>query len=95
MAVPATATHIMKARIFAGAADQAILDVAAEVDADLVVMGVPSRDRLSEVLFGSTFQKVVNRTLRPILAVTVAAGAYRWAGEPPAHVVNDRDLRAA
>jgi nucleotide-binding universal stress UspA family protein len=94
-AIPAAASHLVKPRVVAGAAGQAILDVAAEVEADLVVMGVPRRGRIGELLFGSTFRKVVRRSLRPILAIPVAAGAYRWAGEPPAHVVNERHLRVA
>jgi nucleotide-binding universal stress UspA family protein len=93
--IPAAASHRVKPRVIAGAAGQAILDVAAEVDADLVVMGVPRRHRLGEVLFGSTFRTVVGRSLRPILAVPVAAGAHRWGGEPPAHVVSPDHLRAA
>ena len=94
-AIPAGASHLVKPRVVAGAAGQAILDVAAEVDADLVVMGVPRRNRFDELFFGSTFRRVVRRSLRPILAVPVAAGAYRWAGEPPAHVVSEGHLRAA
>jgi nucleotide-binding universal stress UspA family protein len=95
-AIPAAASHRVKPRVVAGDAGQAILDVAAEVYADLVVMGVPSRNRLGEWLFGSTFRKVVSRSLRPILAIPVAAGAYRWAGNAPALFVNDeRHLRAA
>ena len=93
-AIPAAAGHLVTPRVVAGAADQAILDVAADVDADLVVMGVPRRNRLGELLFGSTFRKVVRRSLRPILAVPIAAGAYRWAGDPPAPV-NEQYLRVA
>ena len=92
--LPATARHLLKARVVIGEASQAILDVAAEVDADLVVMGVPSRDG-GELLFGSTFRRVVSQSLRPILAVPVVAGGYRWAGDLPAHLVNESDLRAA
>ena len=94
-AIPAGARHRVTPRVVAGAAGQAILDVAAEVDADLVVMGVPRRNRLGELFFGSTFRRVVRRSRRPILAIPVAGGTYRWPGEPPAHVVNEGHLRAA
>ena len=94
-AIPAVSSHLLKPRVVAGDAGQAILDVAAEVYADLVVMGVPSRNRLDELFFGSTFRKVLSRSLRPVLAIPVAAGAYRWAGEPPAHAVSERSPRAA
>jgi nucleotide-binding universal stress UspA family protein len=93
-AIPAGARHLMKPRVVAGTAGQSILDVAADVDADLVVMGVSRRHRLGELFFGSTFRKVVRRSLRPILAVPAAAGAYRWLGAPPP-VVTDGGLQAA
>ena len=93
-AIPAGASHRMTPRVVSGAAGQAILDVAAEVDADLVVMGVPRRNRLDELFFGSTFREVVRRSQRPILAVPVATGAHRWAGARPAGV-SVGSLRAA
>ena len=93
--IPAAASHLVTPRVIGGAAGQAILDVAADVDADLVVMGIPRRNRLDELFFGSTFRRVVHRSLRPILAIPVAAGAYRWAGEPPADVIHEGHLRAA
>ena len=94
-AMPAAALQRMKPRVLAGATERAILDVAAEADADLVVMGVPRRTRFDELIFGSTFRKIVQRSLRPILAVPVGAGAYRWTGEPLAPAVSDGRLRAA
>ena len=94
-AVQAGASRLLEPRVVAGAPGQAILDVAAEVDADLVVMGVSRRNRFDELFFGSTFRRVVRRSLRPILAVPVAAGASRWAGTSPAHIVSEGYLRAA
>jgi len=93
--VPTTTRGVVKPRVMAGAAHRAILDVAAEIEADLVVMGVPTRSRLSELFFGSTFRKVISQSLRPILAVPVAAGSYRWTGEPSAQVLTARDLQVA
>jgi len=94
-AIPVAASHRLKPQLVTGVPGQAILDVAAEADADLVVMGVSRRSRFDELFFGSTFRSVVRRSLRPILAVPVAAGAYLWAGETPAHVVSEGHLRAA
>ena len=94
-AIQAGTSRLVEPRVVAGAAGQAILDVATDVDADLVVMGVSRRNRFDELFFGSTFRRVVRRSLRPILAVPVAAGASRWAGASPAHAVSEGDLRAA
>jgi nucleotide-binding universal stress UspA family protein len=94
-AIPAAAIHRLTPRVLAGVAGQGILDVAAEVDADLVVIGVPKRDRFDELLFGSTFRKAVRRSLRPILAVPVNAGTYQWEGEPSAFAVSDDRLLTA
>ncbi len=94
-AIPAAVRHRVKPRVMAGAAGAAILDIAADVDAEAVVMGVPVRHRLGELFFGSTFRHVLRRSLRPILAVPVAAGAYGWVAEPSAHVINESHLRAA
>ena len=94
-AIPAAASHLVKPRVVAGTAGRAILDVAADVDADLVVMGVSRRNRLHQLLFGSTFQNVVRRSLRPILAVPVAEGAYRWAGESSPGALSEAHLRVA
>ena len=60
-----------------------------------VLIVPPVRHRLGELFFGSTFRHVVRRSLRPILAVPVAAGAYRWVAEPSAHVIDEAHLRAA
>jgi nucleotide-binding universal stress UspA family protein len=93
--IPAAAIPRVKPRVLAGVAGQGILDVAAEVDADLVVMGVPKRDRFDELIFGSTFRKAVRRSLRPILAVPVTAGAYPWKGDPSAYAVSADHLLTA
>jgi nucleotide-binding universal stress UspA family protein len=94
-AIQAGATRPVTPRVVADAPGQAILDVAAEVDADLVVMGVTRRNRFNELFLGSTFRTVVRHSLRPILAVPVAAGAHRWAGTLPAHILSEASLRAA
>ena len=74
--------HIrVDARVATGPADRVILAVASEVDADLVVMGVPLRTRFDEVLFGSTLQSVLRRTKIPLLILPVLAGANKWLQE--------------
>ena len=94
-AIPKNARHCVQPRVLSGSPGQAILDVAAEVDADLVVMGVSRRTRIGELLFGSTFRQVTRRSLRPILAIPVAAGEYRWAGEAFDRSTTEEYLRAA
>jgi nucleotide-binding universal stress UspA family protein len=94
-AIPSAVRHLVEARVVTGAAGQVLLDAASEVDADLVVMGVARRARLDEIVFGSTFRKVVRRSLRPILAIPVPGGAYPWSGEPVAGTVTKGHLRAA
>lgn len=93
-AIPGGANPRLTPRVLPGNPGQAILDVAAEVGADLVVMGVSRRHRLDELVFGSTFRRVVGRSLLPILAVPVAGGAYGWAGPVPATGVRRARLAA-
>lgn len=57
---------------------RAILEVASDVGADLLVMGVPPRSRFDEVLFGSTLRRVLRRSKIPVLVLPVAAGAHEW-----------------
>jgi len=80
--VPADVRIRVEARVSTGDPHRAILGVAAEVGADLVVMGVPPRSRLDQLLFGSTLRQVVRRTTLPVLVVPVSSGAYHWLQEP-------------
>jgi nucleotide-binding universal stress UspA family protein len=57
---------------------RAILDVASEVGADLLVMGVPSRSRFDELVSGSTLRRVLRRAKVPVLVLPVPAGASEW-----------------
>ena len=66
------------ARVTTSEPHRAILDVASEIDADLIVMGIPTRSRFDEVLFGSTLRRVLRRTKIPVLVLPVPAGAYHW-----------------
>jgi nucleotide-binding universal stress UspA family protein len=80
--LPAAARGRLTPRAVAGDAGQAILDVATETYADLVVMGVPSRNALDHLFGRSTFDTVVRRSRRPVLAIPVPAGGYPWVGDP-------------
>jgi nucleotide-binding universal stress UspA family protein len=66
------------ARVTTGNAHRRILDVASEVKGDLIVMGVAPRNRLEEVLFGSTVRNVLRLANIPVLMIPVPAGAYKW-----------------
>jgi nucleotide-binding universal stress UspA family protein len=48
---------------------QLIVEVASEIEADLIVMGMPRRSRVDEWLGGSTSRAVLRRTRSPVLLV--------------------------
>jgi len=77
-AIPASAAGRVDSRVTTGEPHRGILDVAAQVDADLIVIGVPPRSRFDEVLFGSTLRGVVRRASCPVLVVSVIAGTNKW-----------------
>jgi nucleotide-binding universal stress UspA family protein len=79
--IPANASIRVDARVTTGDPHRGILDIASEVKADLIVMGVPPRSRVDEVLFGSTLRSVLRRAKVPVLVLPVRAGAYRWLEE--------------
>jgi len=57
------------AEVVEGQAHQAILRLAGEVDADLIIMGVRSRDAVDVAVFGSHTQAVVRAAHCPVLTV--------------------------
>jgi nucleotide-binding universal stress UspA family protein len=57
------------AEVDEGPAHEAILRLATDVDADLIIMGVRSRDALNVVVFGSHAQAVVRAAHCPVLTV--------------------------
>ena len=57
------------AAVAEGQADQAILRLATEVDADVIIMGVRRRDALGVAVFGSHVQAVVRAAHCPVLTV--------------------------
>jgi nucleotide-binding universal stress UspA family protein len=57
------------AEVVEGPAHQAILRLAAEAEADLIIMGVRSRDVLDVAVFGSHTQAVVRAAHCPVLTI--------------------------
>ena len=70
----------VEARVTTGDPHRGILDIASEVDADLIVMGVPPRTRFDEMLFGSTLRNVLRRAKIPVLVLPVPAGGVQMVG---------------
>jgi nucleotide-binding universal stress UspA family protein len=57
------------AEVAEGQADKAVLRLATDVDADLIIMGVRHRDALDVAVFGSHVQAVVRAAHCPVLTV--------------------------
>ena len=56
-------------RVVHGKAYTEILHVAAEVEADLIVMGVHGRNAVDLMMFGSTTNQIVRRATCPVLTL--------------------------
>jgi nucleotide-binding universal stress UspA family protein len=89
--IPADFGIRVDARVTTGDPHRGILEIASEVKADLIVMGVPPRTRFDEVLFGSTLRSVLRRTRIPVLVLPVLAGAYKWLEETDGVDYNRRE----
>ena len=76
--IPASASDQVDSRLITGAPHLGILDVASQIDADLIVMGVPPRGRVDEVLFGSTLRGVLRGATSPVLVLPVVGGSHEW-----------------
>lgn len=81
--VPAGAARGRKvhARVVTGEPTAEISRVAAEIDADLIVVGVTTRGPLGRLIMGSTAARVIRTAGRPVLAIpqpvsTAAAPAH-------------------
>jgi nucleotide-binding universal stress UspA family protein len=59
----------VRARVVSGTPATAIVRVASEIEADLIVMGVTSRGAIGRTLIGSTAARVIRTADRPVLAV--------------------------
>ena len=68
-AAPGAQIH---ARVATGHRDTEIARIAAEIDADVIVVGVSRRDSLSPEVLGATAARVMRVADRPILAITEA-----------------------
>lgn len=87
--IPADSTTSRKvhARVVAGDAAAEISRIAAEVAADLILLGVTARGAIGRLIMGSTAARVIRTSGRPVLAIpqlpAVAAAsaedADRWA----------------
>jgi len=76
--IPASAAGQVESCVVTGDPHLGILDVASQLQADLIVMGGPPRGRVDEVLFGSTLRRVLRRATSPVLVLPVVAGAHEW-----------------
>jgi len=75
------ALHGVDVRYVSGAPNRRILDVASEVEADVIILGVAPRGSLDELLGPSTSATVLRRASCPVLFVPVPAGAHDWLEE--------------
>jgi nucleotide-binding universal stress UspA family protein len=66
---PEDPTIIRKHRLELGAAPETILDVAADEQVDLIVMGSHGRGWLGRLLMGSVAEQVLRRSICPVLVV--------------------------
>ena len=76
--VPDTAIASVQPSVSTGIPYRHILNKAAEVNADLIVMGVAPRTGLDQAVFGSTLRRVILHANVPVLVIPVVGGAYEW-----------------
>ena len=70
----ATATPTVTTAVRRGVPHEAICTYATQQAADVIVMGTTGRSRLNRLLLGSTTERVLRTTTRPLLAVPPEAG---------------------
>jgi nucleotide-binding universal stress UspA family protein len=72
-------------KVMTGDAGDRILSLAGRLRADLIVMGVTPRSRLSRLLLGSTSHRVTGESACPVLVVRAQAAAPAWGShhQPP------------
>jgi nucleotide-binding universal stress UspA family protein len=64
-------SHISEVRVTEGRPEEAILRVADEISADVIVMGSHAHSKVSDIILGSTAQRVMQRSTIPVLLVRV------------------------
>ena len=79
-----TASRKIHARVVTGDPSKEISRVAADIDADLILIGVTPRGALGRMIFGSTAARVIRSARRPVLAIPQLA-------EPAMVPVSDED----
>ncbi len=75
-----------------GLAHEAILAAAAERRADFIVLGLPRRSRIEQLVTGSTAHRVLRRAASPVLLVPGPSSAKRFsaADETGRQIARDR-----
>jgi len=73
---PLCAKRLSDIRIEDGSPAQAILSVARELNADLIIMGSHRQTVLGDAMLGSTTSKVLHRATVPVLVVRIPAGFH-------------------
>ena len=89
------ATALVWPEVRVGRTDEEVVRVAAEYDADLIVVGRADLNPNGWGRIGTTAQRILRRSHLPI--VVVAGAAAREAAPPPAHVlagIDDSDMTA-
>jgi nucleotide-binding universal stress UspA family protein len=66
---PGKTSAAVHARVVTGSPEIEIVELAKEIDADVIVVGVPARGALTQRLFGTTATRVMRMAERPVLAV--------------------------
>lgn len=66
-----TAIKSPKAKVVRGRVTESILKTADEMSADLIIMGQHKRNILGEMIIGSSADKVVHHSKRPVIAVPI------------------------
>lgn len=70
----AAASRRVHARVVTGEPTAEIARIAAEVDADLILVGVTARGAIGRLVMGSTAARVIRTSGRPVLAIPRLAG---------------------
>ena len=87
--IPADARTSRKvhARVVTGDPAAEISRVAAEIDADLILMGVTARGAIGRLVMGSTAARVIRTAGRPVLAIPQPVGERAAHGSAPDRLV--------
>ena len=73
---PQAAERLGEIRIEEGSPAQAVLRVAKEIDADLIIMGSHRHTMIGDAILGSTTHKVLHSAAQPVLVVRIPEGFH-------------------